>query len=82
MCAFHVQAYMDMTLMENEPAHCFFLGHVSGFTSTNSKGYDLGQRARLQLAELDEQRRVHDVDVRRCRKLEELSEDHLQRGGR
>lgn len=40
----------------------------------------MGQRARLQLAEFDEQSRVHDVDVRRRRKLEELSEDHLQRG--
>lgn len=82
MSALHIHAYMDMTLMENEPARCFFLGHVSSFTSANSEGYDLGQRARLQLAELDEQRCVHDVDVRRRWKLEELSEDHLQCGGR
>lgn len=65
---------------ENEPTHCFsFFGHVS--TGPRSEGYDLGQRARLQLAELDEQSRVHDVDLRRRRKLEELSEDHLRRGG-
>lgn len=40
----------------------------------------MGQRARLQLAELDEQRGVHDVDVRRHGQLEQFSEDHLREG--
>lgn len=36
------------------------------------------QRPRLQLAQLDQQRGVHDVDVRRHGQLEQFSEDHLK----
>lgn len=48
----------------------------------NYRGYDLGQRARLQLAELDQQRGVHDVDVGGDGQLEQFSKDHLSRGRR
>lgn len=74
----HGHARAASKQLKTNPRTAFFFGHVS--TGPRSEGYDLGQRARLQLAELDEQSRVHDVDVRRRRKLEELSEDHLQRG--
>lgn len=37
----------------------------------------MGQGAWLQLAELNEQRGVHDVDVGGTGQLEELSKDHL-----
>lgn len=36
------------------------------------------QRAGLQFAEFDEQRRVRDVDMRRNGQLEEFAEDHLR----
>jgi hypothetical protein len=45
------------------------------------RGYDLRQRSRLQLAELNEQRGVHDVQVGGTGKLEQLSKDHLREEG-
>lgn len=41
------------------------------------RGYDLWQRARLQLAEFDQQRGVHDIDVGGDGQLEQFSKDHL-----
>lgn len=57
-------------------------GLTSGLVIINYRGYDLWQRARLQLAELDQQRGVHDVDVGGAGQLEQFSKDHLSRGKR
>lgn len=47
-------------------------------TDTNNQGYNLWQRSRLQFAEFDKQRGVHDVDVRWNGQLEKFSKDHLK----
>lgn len=42
------------------------------------KGYNLGQRAWLKFAQLDEQCGVHHIDVRGRWELKQLCKDHLQ----
>lgn len=57
-----------------------FLSRLVGNVLNNYQGYDLWQRARLQLAEFDQQRGVHDIDVGGDGQLEQFSKDHLNNG--
>lgn len=60
--------------------HHIFINGLVGNVIINYRGYDLWQRARLQFAEFDQQRGVHDVDVWGGGQLEQFSKDHLSRG--
>jgi len=54
-----------------------YISQCKPIAGRTDQGYDLRQGPRLQLAELDEQRGVEDVDVRRAGQLEQLAKDHL-----